>query len=147
MDLYYGSLTPIEISESVNEILKMDKAFLLAEYISWLKQYGRDYQLVKLNDNSVWTLRLGENPERYVHIHPGRYSPHTIRVRATTLKTAIIVLGSLKIGEIVNIETKTINQIRKKYLNEPPIKSYSNASGLGKLIDLLYEKQGVKIAG
>jgi hypothetical protein len=104
-----------------------------------------DYQLVKLKDKSIWTLGLGADAERYVHIHPGRYSPHTIRVKATTLKTAILVLCSEIIGEIKTIETQTINQIRKRYLDEPPLKSFSTASGLGRLIDLLHRKQGVKI--
>jgi hypothetical protein len=140
MDLYYGRMSPREIANSVNEILRKENAFLLAHYADWLKRNGRDYQLVKLEDRSTWTLRLGESPERYVHIHPGRYSAQTIRVKATTLKTAILVLCFEKIGEIISLNTETINTIRKKYLNEPPLKSLSKASGLQKIIDVLSKK-------
>jgi len=141
MDLYFGGYTPVKISEQILDYLYQKKILSFNQYQDWLTKDEKDYQLVELKDKSIWTLRLGEDVSRYVHIHPGRYSPHTIRVKATTLKTVILVLCSEKIGEIKTIETQTINQIRKKYLNEPPIKSYSSASGLGRLIDLLHKKQ------
>jgi len=140
MDLYFGSHSPVNISEQTLNYLHQNKIFESEQYQNWLTKEGKNYQLVKLKDKSIWTLRRGDDVSRYVHIHPGRYSPHTIRVKATTLKTAILVLCSEKIGEIKSIETQTINQIRKKYLNEPPLKSFSAVSGLGRLIDLLHKK-------
>lgn len=134
MDLYFGKHTVLEISEQILNSLYRKKLFSAKLYKDWLSKDGKDYQLVELKDKSIWTLRLGDDVSRYVHIHPGRYSPHTVRVKATTLKTAILVLSSEKIGEIKTIETKTVNQIRKKYLDEPPLKSFSTASGLGGLI-------------
>jgi hypothetical protein len=71
-----------------------------------------------------------------VHIHPGRYSPQTIRVKATTLKTAILILYFEQVADVEIVNANAINQIRKEYLNEPPIKSLSSASGLGRLVDL-----------
>jgi len=53
------------------------------------------------------------------------------------LKTAILVLCFRQLGEIEVINTETINQIRKKYLNEPPLKSFFKASGLQKTLNLL----------
>ena len=140
MDLYFGNYSPAEISEQVLGVIERKKTFTSEQYKDWLRKDGKDYQLLKLRDKSVWTLRLGENPERYVHIHPGRYSPHTVRVKATTLKTAILVLCCLQAGQIDAIETVTINEIRKKYLNESPMKSFSSASGLGKMISTLSKK-------
>ena len=140
MDLYYGSYSPAEISKQIVSSLKRNKICSSEEYKEWLKKDGKDYQLLKLKDKSVWTLRLSEELNRYVHIHPGRYSPSTIRVKATTLKTAIMILCYKQLGEIKSIETKAVNFIRKKHLNEPPIKSFSNASGLGRIINLLSKK-------
>jgi len=145
MDLYFGEYSPAKISEQMLDYLYQKKILSFNQYQDWLNKDEMDYQLVKLKDKSIWTLRLGADAERYVHIHPGRYSPHTVRIKATTLKTAILVLCSEKIGEIKTIETQTINQIRKKYLDELPLKSFSTASGLRRLIDLLQKKQGVKI--
>jgi hypothetical protein len=141
MDLYYGDYSPVKISEQILEYLHRKKIFSFKQYQDWLFKEEEGYQLVALKDKSVWTLRLGDDISRYAHIHPGRYSPHTIRVKATTLKTTIFILCAQKIGEIKTIETTTINQIRKKYLDEPPLKSFSTASGLGRLIDL-FHKQG-----
>ena len=140
MDLYYGSYSPAEISKQIVSSLKRNKICSSEEYKEWLKKDGKDYQLLKLKDKSVWTLRLSEELNRYVHIHPGRYSPSTIRVKATTLKTAIMILCYKQLGEIKSIETEAVNFIRKKHLNEPPIKSFSNASGLGRIINLLSKK-------
>jgi hypothetical protein len=140
MDLYFGKYSPAEISEQTLRALDRKKVFSSEQFQNWLGKEEKNYQLVKLKDKSLWTLRLGEDPERYVHIHPGRYSPHTMRVKATTLKTAIMILCFEQTGEIKLIETKVVNLIKKKYLSEPPIKSFSNASGLGRIIKLLVQK-------
>jgi hypothetical protein len=137
MDLYYGIYSPTEIKEQVINNLKKKKIFLLEQYEGWLAENGSDYKMVNLSDKSVWTLRLGENVERYVHIHPGRYSSHTRRVKALTLKTAIFTLCCEKLGDPKLSGKELINEIRKKYLNEPPVKSISVESGLGKLLELL----------
>jgi hypothetical protein len=139
MDLYFGNYSPEEISEQILGAIERKKIFTSEQYKDWLIKDGKDYQLLKLKDKSVWTLRRGDDISRYVHIHPGRYSPHTARVKATTLKTAIFVLCYEKIGEIKTIETQIVNQIRKKHLDEPPLKSISAASGLGRLIDLFHK--------
>lgn len=139
MDLYFGKLSPKEISELIINSLKSKKVFFLHKYQKWLLDEGNDYRLVTLKDKSIWTLRFTENTERYIHIHPGRYSPFTVRVKATTVKTAILVLAVIKTGEPNSINTEQINKIRQKYLNEPPIKSYSGSPGLKRIIDLLKE--------
>jgi len=140
MDLYFGKYSPEEISKQILDALDRKKIFSFKEYKDWLIKGGKDYQLLKLKDSSVWTLRLGENLERYIHIHPGRHSPQTVRVKAITLKTAILILSFEKIGQIKTIETETINEIRKKHLNDVPIESFSSASGLGRMINLLSKR-------
>ena len=137
MDLYFGWLSPAEISNEIIDYLKKKKIFLLKPYIEWLNEKGSDYRLINISDESVWTLRLGENAEKYIHIHPGRYSPHTRRVKALTLKTAIITLCCEKLGEPKLSGKELINKVRIKYLGEPPLKSISVESGLGKLLELL----------
>ncbi|HEY6437234.1 MAG TPA: hypothetical protein VIY47_11645 [Ignavibacteriaceae bacterium] len=141
MDLYFGKHSPQEISEQIMQILNRRKISSSEQYKSWLAAEEKDYQPVELKDKSAWILRLGEDPRRYVHIHPGRYSPHTVRVKATALKTAIMILCFVQTGEKHKIETEVVNVIRKKYLNEPPLKSFSNTSALKRLIDLFYSEK------
>lgn len=137
MDLYYGIYSPIEIRERIINYLKENKVFLPEPYKLWLNENKNNYKLVNLSDKSVWTLRLGENVERYVHIHPGRYSTHTRRVKALTLKTAIFTLCCEKLGDPKLSGKELINEVRRKYLNEPPLKAVTGESGLGKLLELL----------
>jgi len=137
MDLYYGNYLPIEISKQIVNYLKGKKVFLPELYKNWLTENGVDYRLINLFDRSVWTLRLGEDAGKYVHIHPGRYSPKTRRVKALTLKSAIFTLCCEKLGEPKMSGIELINEVRRKYLEEPPLKSISKDSGLGKLIELL----------
>jgi hypothetical protein len=140
MDLYFGEYAPAKISEQVLDYLHSKKILSSRHYQDWLSKDGMDYQLVELKDKSIWTLRLGDDAKRYVHIHPGRYSPNTVRVKATTLKAAIFLFCFEQLGEIKSFETETVNNIRKKYINEPPLKSFSTASGLGRLIDRFNKK-------
>ena len=97
---------------------------------------GKEFRQIQLRDRSIWVLRSGENQERYLHIHPGRYSPNTIRVKAITLKTAILILSIKQLDEIERIDTQLVNDIRRIYLNEPLLKSFLKASGLGRTIQL-----------
>ena len=136
MDLYYGKLSPPKISKHVILSLKSKKLLSPVQYIAWLNNEDKDYKLVELPDKSLWTLRFSESPDRYVHIHPGRYSPLTIRVKSTTLKTAILVFCFKQIKGVSRIDIEEINYLRKAYLNESRLKSLSKASGLIKLIDL-----------
>lgn len=137
MDLYFGKLTTADISKQIISHLKKGKNLDLDKYINWLKDDGSDYKLVQLSDKSIWTLRLSENKERYMHIHPGRYSPHTIRAKAITLKTAILILCFEQAGELEIVNTEAINQIRKEYLNEPPIRAFSSAGGIRRVLRVL----------
>ena len=136
MDLYLGIHTPVEISKQVLEILNRKKISSFTEYQNWLLMKGKEFRQIQLRDRSIWVLRPGENYERYLHIHPGRYSPNTIRVKAITLKTAILILSIKQLDKIERIDTQVVNDIRRIYLNEPPLKSFLKASGLGRKIQL-----------
>lgn len=133
MDIYLGKYSPSEIAKEVlSELLKREK-LEIRNYKNWLSKEGKDYKLLKISDNSVWTLRLGNEKERYIHIHPGRYSPVTIRVKSTTLKTFIaseIMLAGKENEEDV---LGSINKIRVKYLQLPPLNSLSSSTGLFRL--------------
>jgi len=139
MDFYLGSLSPKEISEHVISYLTQNNVLKEKLYKNWIIRENSDYRLITLIDDSQWTLRWGREEDRYVHIHPARNSFHTIRIRALTLKTAILVLTRMKILGGSRIDINLINKLRVDYLNTPPIKSIKNSPGLIKLIKLLGE--------
>lgn len=137
MDLYLGSLSPFDICNEVIDQLQNNGVLEQEKYKSWLELDGNDYQKIKLSDASVWTLRLAADIERYVHIHPGRHSPQTVRVKANTLKTAIAVSVHATQFSISEVDIDFVNQVRKEILEESPIKSLESSEGLTKILTLL----------
>jgi hypothetical protein len=137
MDLYYGECSPNEISEQIIKQLEKKNHLSAESYNYWLYQNETDYQTLTISDKSVWILRLGDDKGRYVHIHPGRYSPYTRRVKAITLKTAILTLCYEKISGTKTDTKETVNYLREKYLNQHPLKEISGDCGIGRLLSLL----------
>jgi hypothetical protein len=137
MDLYVGELSPQKICDEIVSKLKTSGVLAFEPYKKWLFEKGNEYKLVEISDNSVWTLRLGNQEEKYVHIHPGRYSPVTIRVKALTLKTAIAVLIINYEKDFAFMDTLKINEVRKKILNSPPVKKISSNSAVVGVINIL----------
>ena len=137
MDLYFGKLSPQEICDELVSKLKSTGVLAIEDYNNWIFEKGKEYKLTEISDSSVWALRLGNQEERYVHIHPGRYSPVTLRVKALTLKTAIAVLIINYEKNFQLIDTLQINEVRKKILNSPPVKKVSFNSAVVKVINYL----------
>ena len=134
MDLYLGLLDPKQIADETIIQLRRLSVNNYTDYYKWLTENGKSYKLMELSDSSVWTLRLGNEREKYIHIHPARYSPLTIRVKAITLKTTI-ALKSLAEGNYSEpLNLKFINEMRTILLKLPPLKSLSSSSGIGKLL-------------
>ena len=137
MDLYVGELYPQKICDEIVSKLKSTGKLAFEAYKKWLFEKGHEYKLVEISDNSVWALRLGKQEERYVHIHPGRYSPVTLRVKALTLKAAIVVLIINYEKKSLLMDTSQINEVRKKILNSPPVKKVSSNSAVVRVINIL----------
>ena len=137
MDIYLGQLSPVAVCDEI--LIKLNKSgtYLPIQFQEWINDQHRGYNLLKLSDNSVWTLRLGDQPNRYIHIHPGRYSINTIRVKALTLKTSIAFLINSDSGSLSEANLDCVNSIRKTILDVSPLKSISHSSGFGKVISLL----------
>jgi hypothetical protein len=135
MDLYCGKLSPGEISNQIIKYLSAGSLVDNSRYSIWLCNNGNEYRKVTLKDKSFWVLRKGDEAVRFVHIHPGRYSPLTLRVKALTLKTAIFTLAFSRIKLASAFDIDLINEARDIYLSASPLKSVSKKTGLGKLLN------------
>ncbi|WP_299756138.1 hypothetical protein [uncultured Pontibacter sp.] len=134
LDLYIGPLTAQQLSEEV--ILYLQERDLLQPEAFREHLAPNGYRTYTLSDKSVWAMRWGVHANRHVHLHPGRYSLHTLRVKANHLKTAIAVaVASIKYGLRINLEL--LNQVRAAWLALPPVPEYTAAEGLGKVMLLL----------
>ncbi|MCU0436996.1 MAG: hypothetical protein MUC49_03715 [Raineya sp.] len=134
LDLYIGELSIENISEEIISILQKKDFFEEYKYLNWLKN-NHHYQEIELSDGSIWTLLKGNEVNKYIHIHPSRYSPFSIRSNANSLKTAILSLYYKNKNE-VKISLEIINMIRYSYLLLSPIKTIKDARKILDLIEL-----------
>lgn len=135
IDIYYGSLTQIEIAQEITSHLKILNCYDLVPYSQFISL--KKYQTLKLSDGSGWTLTMGKMEEKYIHLHPSRGSVHTIRAKALALKTAILLMifYSKKLIKVLKVEL--VNEVREKYLGEPPIKNDIYTKGVSRVLELL----------
>jgi hypothetical protein len=133
MDLYTGAVFPAEIGGRI--ATQLGGCLAPDAYRRWVEEAG-GYRVLTLEDDSRWVLRQGEDKERYVHIHPGRWSPQTRRVRANVLKTAVLVLADVVASGGDPFDVARINQVRQQYLGLSPIAALADG-GLRGVIELL----------
>ncbi len=114
-DLYLGDLDEYSIGWQTTKYLENEKVYKKTDYFKWLDTTNKNFRNIIIDDGSVWTMLKGNFDDYYIHIHPARYSPCTIRVKANPWKSAIASLvytkGDIKKAcqpEIINISRHTI---------------------------------------
>lgn len=154
LDLYIGCRGPAQIFGEIREHLQIEMHFEEEQFVRWLAWSG-GYQKVTIGDDSSWILQAANNSRRYLHIHPAKYAPHTIRCRAATLKTAILVLHHLSagqkplppVGEAVIPDKQSINALRKELAGLPPLQNFAAHSAVSRLVELLRKTAVSPVAG
>lgn len=138
MDLYTGPHPPRAIAEGIIDVLRAERLLPEAAYRAWVAK-GGGYRVLGLRgDPSQWVLRAGNEPGRYVHVHPGRWTHATRRVRANVLKTAVMALAWTAVHGGDPADLAVVNAVRRRYLALAPLgKPPTGDLGLGALIDLL----------
>jgi hypothetical protein len=138
MDLYHGPFSPREIGEKVMAELKTAGRATMDAFRPWIETAG-GYRVIEFpEDTSKWVLRFGEESDRFVHVHPARYSPFTIRVRANVLTTAVLALAHVKLHGGDPLSRTVVNTVRLDYLGLAPVgRDPSGDEGIGAVIELL----------
>lgn len=138
MDLYLGDLSLAAIDSQIIAQLQQHGIADPTRYAEWLASNDH-YQLLKLDDGSEWVLRWGEIDQQRVHLHPARYSPLSVRVRAPVLRSAyaMIVWQHWYGGDLFDLHL--INRVRTTWLHLSPIAKLPPNDGLAALLRLLRE--------
>jgi hypothetical protein len=139
MDLYTGPLTPAEITAHLLGQLRDLGRLEYGPLSEWLRGQG-DFSLLDLPDGSKWTIRLGPADGRYVHLHPGRWVPNTIRVQANTLKSAVMAHAHAGLVGGDPADLAVVNEARRRYLGFLPVRELTGDAGLGAVIEVLRGK-------
>src|SRR5262249_41253580 len=137
MDLYVGRHSPADIGRQVLDLLERDARLERDAFRAWVESQG-GYGMTELDDGSRWVLRLADEDERYVHLHPGRWVPETRRVRANVLKTAVMTLAHVGVHGGDPLDLALVNRVRQTYLGLSPMgRDLDGEQGIGEVIDLL----------
>jgi hypothetical protein len=142
MDLYTGALSPAQVGAAVLAQLRAGGQLPLEVYRPWVEANG-GYRLLTLpEDGSVWVLRAGKPAGCYVHLHPGRWTPSTRRVRANVLKTAVMVLAHVAAHGGDPLDVGLVNRVRTEHLGLAPIEALTGDQGLQAVLELLRPSGG-----
>jgi hypothetical protein len=103
-------MNPEAIGNEVISILKSNKALGKDDFTHWIGAKN-GYRQITLEDRSEWIVRESSEIKRYIHIHPARTGPFTVRYKGSTLKTAYLLKISFPdFQETFSLEK--VNQIR-----------------------------------
>jgi hypothetical protein len=133
MDIYTGSLT---IDEICLEVLRFKKSQGLEsekDFSAWAGEKISEYCIISLSDTSQWMLKYRNDRNRYVHLFPARFSPHSFRAKANTLKSAIIY--QIITGKDF-ITRNDLNRARE-YIGLSPVKGPAEAEAITEMIEIL----------
>lgn len=136
-DVYTGALSPGQICTQIRRRLESEQHFPEASYLKWIDESTGRYRLVEIADNSVWTLLYSSNTKQYLHIHPARRSPHSIRVRSIALKVALLLFISGCIPQPKEELLVEANHLRVHFFGESPIGKNSDLRHLRTALSLL----------
>jgi hypothetical protein len=133
MDVYSGPLTVRSICRESIEILRMKKLSEIDKYSLWIGMKADDFHIIPISDGSEWTFKYHNNPQRFVHLFPARNSQHTFRVKANTLKSALIY--NIIIGKDL-VTGDDLNKVRP-LLGLSPVKDSIESKAIMEMIEIL----------
>jgi len=126
-DIYTGRLTPVEISLAAIDILKKKGLYEKNMLEAWIAS-THHYRKITLSDHSEWIIRMGNDHQRYIHIHPAKTGPCSVRFKGSTLKTAY----RLKTEDAVSsckLTLGTVNRVRAD-IGLSPVKKLEPGKGI-----------------
>lgn len=133
MDIYTGTLSVNGILEEVRSYLSAENLISPEAYPAWTGRHFSDFKIIPLSDGSHWMLKYHDQENRHVHLFPARSSPHTLRVKANTLKSAILYI--ILAGKDF-ITDEDLNMSRAM-AGLSPVKEVAESEAIYEMIELL----------
>jgi DNA-binding ferritin-like protein (Dps family) len=133
MDIYTGELSPGKIFKEIADFLERNGISSREQYKKWAGTDFNNFRIIPLSDGSQWTLKYYEHETRYVHIFPARSSRYTFRVKANTLKSAIlyqVLIGKDYVSEDDLNKTRGLAGLS-------PVKDVADTEAVTEMIEIL----------
>jgi hypothetical protein len=133
MDIYTGSMSPDEIGEEIIKFIIANNLTGKELFKQWTGNDPGDLKTIKLTDGSHWILKYFKNEQRYVHLFPSRYSQHSFRVKANTLKSAILYLICIGKDLVTEEDLNTARAVS----GLSPVKDVVDSESITEMIEIL----------
>jgi DNA-binding ferritin-like protein (Dps family) len=133
MDIYTGELPLEVIFHETLDFLERNKVGTKDDYMKWAGTDFNDFRVISLSDTSRWTMKYHNSENRYVHIFPARSSPHSFRIKANTLKSAILYM--IVIGRDY-VSDDDLNAARA-LAGLSPVREVADAEAVTEMIEIL----------
>lgn len=133
MDVYTGRLSEEKIFKEILEFLASNGLREKEVYKAWAGTDFNDFRVIPLSDSSQWTMKYHNSETRYVHIFPARSSPHSFRIKANTLKSAILYM--IVIGKDY-VSDDDLNAARA-LAGLSPVREVADAEAVTEMIEIL----------
>ncbi len=122
IDFYFGQLGVEQICSECTQYFQKNNIYKSQQFFKWLG--CAHWKKIILSDQSEWMVRSGNSSERFIHIHPAKFSKHTIRVKGTTLKTVLtLCILDVPIQQNPDTNLRAVNNYRNELLGLSPVKS------------------------
>jgi len=133
MDIYSGNISPDGVIYEIMNFLKINDLIKKDSFIEWAGKDPGDLKTIELSDGSKWVLKYFNNELRYVHPFPARYSPHSFRVKANTVRSAVLYL--IFIGK--DFVTEEDLNIARAVSGLSPVKDLVDTEAITEMIEIL----------
>jgi len=133
MDIYTGELSQENIFREITEFLRTNNIREKEPFKVWAGTGFNDFRIISLSDDSQWTLKFHNHETHFVHIFPARLSPHSFRIKANTLKSAILYI--IVIGKDY-VSDDDLNAARA-LAGLSPVKEVADAEAVTEMIEIL----------
>jgi len=133
MDIYNGKLSVGDICSEALEFLKNNRLLDKKAYSLWTGTKADSFKIITMSDQSQWTLKYHDDNQLFVHLFPARNSSHTFRVKANTLKSALIY--NIIIGKDM-VTGDDLNKVRP-FLGLSPVKDSIDTEAILEMIEIL----------
>jgi hypothetical protein len=133
MDIYMGKMAQEAIFREIREFLTMNRIQKREAYMEWVGTGFNDFRIISLTDTSQWALKYHSNETRYVHIFPARSSPHSFRIKANTLKSAILYIILIGKDYVTEDDLNTARALA----GLSPVKEVADAEAVTEMIEIL----------
>jgi hypothetical protein len=131
IDLYCGKLGVEEISRQCLCFAENEGLTTEEKLKNWL--LPKEFKKIRLSDNSEWVIKQGVDSGRFLHIHPAKFSPFSVRVRGTTLKTVLALKIFSGSNNQKKLELYLVNQVRSQKLGLSPVKALERGKGISRI--------------